>query len=34
VFAFDGTKSSEEVDTLTNMYEKLMNWQRKVAKEN
>ena len=34
VFNFEGTKTSEEVDTLTNMYEKLMNWQRKVAKEN
>lgn len=27
-------KSSEEIDTLTNMYENLMNWQRKVAEEN
>lgn len=34
VFNFDWTKTSEEVDTLTNMYEKIMNWQRKVAKEN
>ena len=34
VFNFDGNKTSEEIDTLTNMYERLMNWQRKIAKEN
>ena len=34
VFNFDSTKTSEEVDKMTNWYEKLMKWQRKVAKEN